>query len=460
METCEVFLYHRCYTISCFTVHFFSQKGKYIFMTFFLKMPKLSPTMEEGTITRWKKKEGEAISSGETLFEVATDKAVLEYQAVDEGWLRKILIQENHSALIHQPIAICTEREDEEWSSCWEEIKREAQEVASYIEGEEKSQPTDNQRGEQKWEPHFTPSPPLAGSGFSSLSLSSIKASPLAKYTAEKQKLDLRSVQGTGTGGRVLYRDLDKASKQSSLSFLPPPDCNREAGSFEEIPLTPMRKAIGRRLQEAKSWIPHFYVTHSVEAQKLLTLREEGRNMGFSWTINDCIIRATSLALRELPEMNRGFHAANQTILQFKTVDIAIAVSLKEGLITPIIRYADHKNLEQISREVRYLVEKCREQNLEPEEYQGGSFTLSNLGMYGIESFQAILNPPQSAILAVGAIREVPVVEDGRVIAGKKLSLTLSADHRVIDGAAAAQFLAKIKMYLENPSLLLLSISP
>ena len=217
-----------------------------------------------------------------------------------------------------------------------------------------------------------------------------------------------------------------------------------------------MRKIIAKRLQESKSFIPHFYVQQTIDAEPLISLREQFKTFELHVTFNDMIVRACALALRQHPGVNTGFNSVNQTIIQFETIDISIAVTIEEGLITPIIRHADFKNLGQISVEVRALAEKARAMKLKEHEYKGGSFCVSNLGMYGISAFAAVINPPQSAILAIGGIEDQPVVKGKEVTAGKTLTLTLSADHRVIDGALAAQFMKTVQKLLENPASLVL----
>jgi pyruvate dehydrogenase E2 component (dihydrolipoyllysine-residue acetyltransferase) len=272
---------------------------------------------------------------------------------------------------------------------------------------------------------------------------------------AKEKKLDLSTVKGTGPNQRIMSRDLAKAQPSALTHFGHRETPSLPPGSYEELPLSPMRKVIGQRLQESKSFIPHFYVTQTIDAEPLVTIREQLKNQEVKLTINDFIVKASAWALRQHSVINSGFNSATQSIIQFKTIDIAVAVSVEGGLVTPIIRHVDYKNLGEIALEVRSLAQKAREGKLAPQEYKGGSFTISNLGMYGVTEFQAILNPPQAAILAVSGIQEVPVVRNGAVIPGKTLNLTLSVDHRVIDGVAAALFLQTLKKMLENPSILL-----
>lgn len=218
----------------------------------------------------------------------------------------------------------------------------------------------------------------------------------------------------------------------------------------------PMRKVIASRLQESKSFIPHFYVQLTVDVEPLIALREQLKHVQVKVSVNDLLIRAAALALKKHPNINSGFNSVNMTIVRFKTIDISVAVSTGEGLITPIIRHADYKNVGEISVEMKQLVKRAKEGKLDPHEYKGGSFTISNLGMYGVTNFQAIINPPQAAILAVSGILDTPVIKNGQVVPGKIMNLTLSADHRVVDGVAAAEFLNTLKTYVENPAALLL----
>lgn len=439
-------------------------------MPFTLTMPKLSPTMDAGVLVKWHKKVGDQIQSGDLLFEVATDKATVEYNALDEGWLRQILIQEGEEAVINQPLAILTVEKEEsiegyqpQGSIPPSEEKAAAPQAAQEPEekkGEEAAKAP--AKGVFMAQPRFAPEAPLENYIFEYTSEEAGKrifASPLAKKLAKEKGLDLSTIKGSGPHQRIMSRDLDKALPLSPVSFRHREVPSIPPGTYEEVPLSPMRKVIGQRLQESKSFIPHFYVTLVVDAKPLTDVREQLKNYEMKFSVNDFVIRACALALRQHPEVNCGFHAVNQTVIQFKTIDLAVAVSLEAGLVTPIIRHADYKNLGELAAEMRRLAQRAREGRLEPQEYKGGSFTISNLGMYGVSEFQAILNPPQAAILAVGGIQEVPVVRQGTVVPGKTLNLTLSVDHRVIDGAAAALFLQTVKKNLENPSILLMNLS-
>lgn len=429
-----------------------------------LTMPKLSPTMEEGTIVKWHKKVGDAIQSGDLLMEVATDKATVEYNALDEGWMRQILVEEGKEARVNQAIAIVSADPQESLEGYQPEgLKKEppaAQKPAEPETAPQKAEESVKQKeAAPQQQPRFMPEAPLENYAFefpAEKTSSRVLASPLAKKLAKEKGLDLSSVKGTGPNQRIMSRDLEKAQPAGAIGFGKRDVPATAPGSYEEISLSPMRKVIGQRLQESKSFIPHFYVSHTLDAEQLAAMREQFKKGEIKVTINDFVVKACALALKQHPHINRGFNSVNQSLIQFKTIDIAIAVSLESGLITPVIRHADFKNLGELAVESRLLAQKARDGKLTPEQYKGGSFTISNLGMYGVTHFQAILNPPQAAILAVGGIQETPVVRGGLVVPGKTLALTLSVDHRVIDGVAAAQFLQTLKYLLENPVLLVI----
>lgn len=427
-------------------------------MPFTVTMPKLSPTMEEGSIAKWHKKEGDKVSAGELLIEVATDKAVVEYNALDEGFLRKILIPTGGRAIVNQPIAIFTEKANENIDGYKPEgdmpkTKVETENVK--VEESPKVQPK-VAVGAAMQQPAFAPEPPLEKYQFGfPTGNKRPAASPLAKKLAKEKGLDIGTVKGTGPGGRVTSRDLDLAQPDQTVSFGKREMPTEAPGTYEEVALTPMRKVIAQRLQQAKSFIPHIYVRQEVDASALFEAREQLKNGNLKITFNDFVLRACALALREHPEVNSGFDSTNQSMILFKTIDISVAVTVDGGLITPIVRHADFKNLGEISVEVKELATRAKLGKLNPEEYKGGSFTISNLGMFGVTDFGAIINPPQAAILAIGGIEEAPCVKNGQVVVGKRMNIILSADHRVIDGAEAAKFTKTVQKYLENPALLL-----
>ncbi len=436
-------------------------------MPFTLTMPKLSPTMEQGTIVKWHKKVGEQVKEGDVLFEVATDKATVEYNAIDEGFLRKILVQENEDAELNQPVAIFTESQEESIEGYEPEGKITASEevsekAADHGENEQKDkteqpQPT-IRSGKEFTRPTFAPEPPLENYEFPwhQYPQDRALASPLARKMAAERNIDLTSIKGSGPGGRVMSRDLDLATPKNSVTFAAQEIPEIIPGSYDEEIISPMRKAIGERLQASKSSIPHFYVQQEVCVDALIAVRQQLKEFALKLTLNDFITRATALSLREHPEINSGFNSQENKIIRFKTIDIAVAVSIEKGLITPIIRHADYKNLGELSVEIKQLASLASQGKLQPQQYRGGSFTISNLGMYGILDFQAVINPPQAAILAVGGIHDKLHLVHGMATPYKAMIFSLSSDHRVVDGADAAQFLKTLKKYLENPAVLLI----
>lgn len=426
-------------------------------MPFTVTMPKLSPTMQEGTITKWHKKVGDKVNSGDLLVEIATDKATVEFNALDDGYLRKILIPEGGQGIVNQPMGIFTVLPNENIEGYTPEgtmpqVKEEKKQTAVLEDAPKTQQTTSIPQAV------FLPQPPLENYEFSFPTEEIPKrtpASPLAKKLAKEKGLDITTVKGSGPGGRVTSHDLNLAQPDLTVTFGRREKPTIAPGTYEEVPLSPMRKVISQRLQSAKNSIPHIYVHQEIDAAALHEAREQLKNGNLKVSINDFIIRAVALSLKEHPNCNSGFNAANQSMIHFKTIDISVAVSVEGGLITPIIRHADYKNIGEISLEVKDLAAKAKSGKLQSHEYQGGSFTISNMGMYGVTDFCAIINPPQAAILAVGGIEECARVKNGQVVVGKKMHLVVSADHRAIDGADAAKFLKTVQKYLENPALLL-----
>jgi pyruvate dehydrogenase E2 component (dihydrolipoamide acetyltransferase) len=419
--------------------------------------------MEEGTIAKWRKKEGDFVKEGDVLLEVATDKATVEHSALDAGYIRKILIPEGGEARVNQAIAIFTETANESIEGYKPEgigaKTAQAPVAAEAIVNEGSPQPQSRPvQGVGLQQPAFLPEPPLAHYTFQfpeEAIQGRVRSTPLARKMAKEKGVDLSTVKGSGPQGRISSRDLPMAQPKAAVAFgrleapsIPP-------GTYIEEALTPMRKVIGQRLQESKTFIPHFYVTQQIYADALVEIREQLSNGGVKVSVNDFVVRAVALALREHPVVNSGFNSVQSTLIRYKTIDIAIAVSLPTGLITPIVRHADYKNLGQISVEVRDLAKRAKEGKLAREEYVGGSFTISNLGMFGVTDFMGIINPPQAAILSIGGIEDRPIVKKGQVVPGKMMNMTLSADHRVIDGSDAAKFIKSVQKYLENPAILL-----
>lgn len=433
-------------------------------MSFLLTMPKLSPTMTLGTIVKWHVNEGDKIAPGDLLVEVSTDKATVEHNALDGGWLRKILVQNGEEAEVNEAIALFTETKDEDISSFVPPKKAESTQEA-VEDKEEPAQPAEAEKQTKKStttvrsEPRFAAEPPLTEWQFTPTRgevPGYVVATPLAKKLAKEQQLDLASIKGSGPSGRIVSEDLKLAQPLNRLSSQRFETPKVAPGSFHLIPLSPMRKVIGKRLQESKSFIPHFYISQTIGAEALVALRQQLELAGIKLTFNDFVLRALALTLRGMPEVNRGFDSAEQAIIQFETVDISVAVGMPDGLITPILRHADYKTVSELSTEMKALSKKAKEGSLQSQEYQGGSFTVSNLGMYGIDDFLPVINPPQAAILGVGGIRDAAVVRNGAVVAGKEMTLVLAADHRVIDGATGAEFMRRLRQTLESPVLLVM----
>ncbi len=414
-------------------------------------MTQLSPTMTEGKIVRWLKQEGEALASGEVLAEVETDKATMEVEVVDEGILHSILAPEGTTVPVGAPIAVIAE-EGEEVPSDYAPAAATAPAPDAAAQSAAPPAPTEVAKNE-------APSSPAGR----------IKASPLARRMAKKLGLSLSSIRGTGPGGRITKADVEKASQGGirlgvgSPAATPAPRPLPEGplpyheDEFERLENSMMRKAIARRLVESKQHTPHFYLHIDIVMSRLLDLRaqlNEAADGSFKLSVNDLIIRAVAKALMEVPEANASWTPTHT--LRHRHAHISVAVAVEGGLITPVIRYAEQKSLVEISNEMKSLAERARAGALQPEEYTGGTFSISNLGMFGISQFSAVINPPEGAILAVGATEERAVVEGGGIRARPMMSVTMSCDHRVIDGTVGASFLAAFKRYMEAPASLLL----
>jgi pyruvate dehydrogenase E2 component (dihydrolipoamide acetyltransferase) len=415
-----------------------------------ITMPALSPTMKDGVIASWTATIGQEIEAGDVLCEIITDKATIEFESIEEGFLREIFVTEGQKADVNQVIALFSESLDEDISSFSIETTKidesedtlESQDVSTAVA----SAPVTTQ--------NFMTFAPVPSRKVSIQASSGQRASPLARSRAKKEGLDLSTVRGSGPDGRILVDDLKLAKSKPIYAATKDVDLS-VLGAWSESELTPMRQAIATRLQASKSSIPHFSITDDVNCDNLVNLRGQLKALGKKYTFNDFVMRAVALALREHPEINAGFNSQDNKIIHFHSVDISIAISIDEGLITPIIFHADTKSMDDLSFESKSLALKARGFKLKPEEFQGGSFTISNLGMFGVESFYPVINPPQAAILGVGGIKKVPVIKDGQLVAGNVMKFTLAADHRVVDGADGAKFLNTLKLLLENPAGLL-----
>jgi pyruvate dehydrogenase E2 component (dihydrolipoamide acetyltransferase) len=426
-------------------------------------MPALSPTMTEGNVTKWLKREGEEVHSGDVLAEIETDKATMEFEAVDDGRLGKILVPDGAQGIkVNQPIALLLgEGED---ASALEKLDVSApQTVTAPLE-----QPPAKARSAPE-----APPAPTRGNG-------RIFASPLARRMAQQAGLDLAAITGSGPQGRVVKADIeaalsaDRGAPAITRPVVQPqpaplaapavaPALSKErvlalAGNppYTERPLTAMRRVIARRLTESKQTVPHFYLTVDCEIDELLKFRAElnGKSDVYRISVNDFVIRAAALALRQVPAANASW--SDEAILLWDTVDIAVAVALEDGLITPIVKSADRKGLATIANETKDLAARARAGKLKLEEFQGGTFSISNLGMFGVRDFAAVINPPQGGILAVGAGEQRPVVKNGALAIATVMSCTLSCDHRAVDGAVGAQFLGAFKKLVEDPLTMLL----
>ena len=440
-------------------------------------MEALSPTMEEGRLVTWLKKEGDQVNEGDVLAEIETDKATMELVARGSGVLRKHMIAEGGSAPVGTVIGVIAGA-DEDISSiagggggaapaadAKAETKTEAKaETPKPTEQKEAAKP------EAKPDPaaaatstQTAPAPQPAAPAAPTNGGGRVKASPLAKRLAAEAGLELQGVQGSGPGGRITKRDIEAAATQPAAASQGAPAVQRArpmaAGGpeYEDIPLTQMRKTIAKRLTTSIGPVPTFYLTIEVDMTRMQAARENVNErleaQGVKTSINDFIIKAVAVALRQHPEINAQW--TDTAIRRFNRVDIGVAVAVEDGLITPIVRNADMAGVAEISQQVRELAKRARERKLQPEEYTGATFSISNLGMFGIDEFTAIINPPEAGILAVGRVEEKVVVEKGEMVVQPRMRVTMSCDHRVIDGASGAKFLQTLRQYLEEPAMML-----
>ena len=407
-------------------------------------MEALSPTMEEGQVVKWLKSEGDGVKTGEVIAEIETDKATMELTARGDGVLRAILVGEGGTAPVGEVIALIGTA-DEDISEL-QAASLAASEGNGAGEGGGGGGPSDAELAART----DAPAGEAPASGSDSAIDGRIKASPLARRLATESGVELSDVSGSGPAGRIVKRDIEAAIAAS-------PTVVPSGAEFEDVPLSQMRKTIARRLTESIGPVPHFFLTievdmgRAMEARRTINAMLEGEGRKIS--LNDLIIRATAAALKRHPACNA--HWLGDSIRLFNRVHIGVAVAVEDGLITPIIRDADLKGVAQIGAEVRELAGRAREKKLQPDEYTGATFSISNLGMFGIQEFTAVINPPEAGILAVGGVEEVPVVEAGQVVVRSRMKITMSCDHRVIDGALGAAFLATLKGMLEEPAAIL-----
>ncbi len=413
-----------------------------------IQMPSLSPTMTEGKIVRWMKKAGDKVSSGDIIAEVETDKSNLEIEAYDDGTLARIVVEAGQMAKVGSPIAYLAGKGGAKAApSAPAPAAPKAEAPAAAPQGGGQVVPLRREEA-----------PASSGGG-------RLRASPLAKKMARERGVNLAQVRGSGPHGRVVKRDIEQALASGAAAPAAAPAARgaapaaRAATTFgarpepKSVPVSSMRRVIAQRMAEVKPGVPHFYLTVDVEMDAAMKIREEAKALESKVSVNDIIVKAAAVALKRFPKVNVSMQG--DTILQFGTADVGLAVAIEDGLITPVIKDADLKGLAAISAESRELAERARKKALKPDEYTGGSITVSNLGMFGIDQFVAVINPPQAAILAVGTVADKVVVRDGQMVVRKILTVTMSCDHRVIDGATGAEYLREFKALLEHPMRLL-----
>ncbi len=415
-------------------------------------MPALSPTMKEGNLAKWLKKEGDKIKSGEVIAEIETDKATMEVEAVDEGVLGKILIAAGtENVAVNSCIALILEEGED---------KKVLESYSSKSAVSVAAAPVKSEAPKEEKAVAVSASIQTSAPAFFQDSSQGSKASPLAKRIAKENNVSLLALSGTGPHGRIIKDDVLEYLKSggSRVGVV-----RRNSQEFRSVKNGNIRKVIAKRLLESKQTVPHFYLSCELNIDKLLEVRttinsaadhDEKGTPSYKVSVNDMIIKAVAMSLNKVPEANSSW--TDEAILIYNNVDISVAVAIDGGLITPIVKNADQKTIPAISAEVKQLVRKAKEGKLQPEEFQGGSFSISNLGMFGIDNFSAIVNPPQSCILAVARGVEKPIVEHGVIKISNMMNVTLSSDHRSVDGAVGAEFLKALRKYIENPILMLL----
>ncbi|MBL6664343.1 MAG: pyruvate dehydrogenase complex dihydrolipoamide acetyltransferase [Rickettsiales bacterium] len=429
-----------------------------------ITMPALSPTMTEGNLAKWIKKEGDKVEAGDVIAEIETDKATMEVEAVDEGTLGKILVSEGSENVgVNSVIALLLE--DGEDKSALKDYKSTSTPKETTAEKTDKTENSSDKKNTQEAKTKEIPATPTAPmttkSGSTGSFNNKIKASPLAKRIAKEENVSLYQVTGSGPHGRIIKDDIiDFLRNPGSASGV----VRRNPQEHYAVKNSNIRKVIARRLLESKQNTPHFYLSCEFNIDRLLEIRatinsvapvDENKKPAYKISVNDLIIKACALSLKEVPLANSSW--SEEEIIVYNNIDISMAVAIDGGLITPIVKNADQKDLKTISVETKELAKKARENKLQPEEFQGGSFSISNLGMFGIDNFSAIVNPPQSCILAVSRAVKKPVVGDNdQITISNLMNVTLSSDHRSVDGAVGAEFLKSLRKYIEQPVLMLL----
>ena len=447
-----------------------------------IQMPKLSDTMTEGTLVAWKKKKGDEVSAGEVLAEIETDKATMEWESPEDGTLTEIYVEEGGKVNVGDKIAFIgaegderpkeaeqekEKEEKEEKPTAKEEQKKEEEPKKAEQPKEEKAKTEEKKekkaaapKAEKETEPEKADVSPAQPARLPpQREEARVKASPVARRIAAELGIDLSSVKGTGPEARVTETDVRAAAKSKPAIPAPKVSAAVKAGESARIQLSGMRRVIAQRLVESLGPVPHFYLNIDIDAAPLMEAREELKSAGegadaAKITVNDFVLKAAVQAAVKVPRVNASFDG--DAIMQYADIDLGIAVAIDDGLLTPVIRAAQNKSLREISELAKDLAHRARNKRMKPEEFQGGTFTVSNLGAMGIDSFSALINPPQGFILAVGRITNVPVLDDSdQIVAGHRMSLTMSCDHRVIDGALGAEYLKELRHLLENPALLL-----
>jgi pyruvate dehydrogenase E2 component (dihydrolipoamide acetyltransferase) len=421
-------------------------------MASYLKMPKLSDTMSEGTLVKWLKKPGDPIALDEDVAEVETDKATMTMPSFAEGILHRIYVQEGQTVVLGAALALVLEDGEEPPADADTPPAGEAGSAAPAAAAPAKSESTAaTADAPVSSAPSTTTPAPVVSSS------SRIKASPLARKVAKEKGVDLARITGSGPGGRIVKKDVENApvgGGGGSLGLLPPATAKPD----RSVPLSGMRRVISQRLLESKTTIPHFYLNIEIDTEPLMNLREQVNaastaNGGPKYTVNDFVMRAVVLATGSVPEVNGSFQG--DSILYHGETHLSVAVAIEDGLVTPVIRSAQSKSIKDLAGELKELAAKARDKKLTPNEMTGGTITISNLGAYGIANFDAIINPPQAAILAIGTITKQPVVNaQNQIVPGQRMWIGMSCDHRVIDGAVGAKFLSELKRFLETPVLL------
>ncbi|MGB0391116.1 MAG: pyruvate dehydrogenase complex dihydrolipoamide acetyltransferase [Salibacteraceae bacterium] len=410
-----------------------------------IRMPKLSDTMTEGVVAEWHKKVGDSIESGELIADIETDKATMEFESFQDGVLLYIGIEKGQTAPVDSILAILGDQ-GEEFQSLIDNDTPPATDEEKAPEVAQVEAPPVVSNKSKTVETSSNPEPIVNDGNF--------KVSPLAKRLANERGIDLATVNGTGDNGRIVKADIDNYRAPAANSYKGEASIPVGQESFSEVPVSQMRKTIARRLAESKFTAPHFYLSMEIDMENVMAARKAvNASQDVRVSYNDFVVKATAIALKKHPLINASW--LDSKIRYNDHVNIGVAVAVEDGLLVPVVRFADTKTLPQISMEVKELAGKARDKKLQPQEWEGNTFSISNLGMYGIESFTAIINPPDAAIMAIGGIIEKPVVKNGQIVPGHTMKVTLSCDHRVIDGALGSEFLNTFKSMLEQPVLML-----